>query len=319
MGALSILLYLLATAFGSTIQATKIRDLHAVQPSDITYLFYSRADLVGTRVEFKAARTIESKTHFDANLETFFLVHGWIDFCKIGSLAVKVKEALLNYHDVNVVAVCWEKWSNTEYVTAVNSIGQVGGFIGDFMLDMVSDGKYSLSKITIAGHSLGAHVAGAAGARTNGSLAYIIGLDPAGIGFSKSDPTGRLDSTDAGYVEAIHTNAGLGGITYNVGHSDFWPNGGTVQAGCFLLDAACSHKRAIDLYAESVGKENNFVSTKCDNYDHYINGNCRNESTALMGGFNLETRARGDYYLTTNSHPPYAIHVDGSSKRFRSH
>ena len=35
----------------------------------------------------------------------------------------------------------------------------------------------------------------------------IIGLDPAGPYFRNTDPTVRLDSTDAEFVDAIHTDA----------------------------------------------------------------------------------------------------------------
>lgn len=59
----------------------------------------------------------------------------------------------------------------------------------------------------------------------------IIGLDPAGPLFSVRNPEGRLDASDATYVEVIHTNgptlliAGAG-IGAPIGDADFWPNGG---------------------------------------------------------------------------------------------
>ena len=42
----------------------------------------------------------------------------------------------------------------------------------------------------------------------------------------------RLDESDALYVDVIHSNAGVLGTTIASGHTDFWPNGGTLQPGC---------------------------------------------------------------------------------------
>lgn len=60
----------------------------------------------------------------------------------------------------------------------------------------------------------------------------FIGLDPAGPGFSQGNKAGRLDPSDARYVEAVHTCPGLLGANFNVGHSDFFANNGKNQPGC---------------------------------------------------------------------------------------
>lgn len=121
---------------------------------------------------------------------------------------------------------------------------------------------------------------------------YIIsGLDPAGPGFYQSAPKNRLDSSDAKYVQAIHTNAGTLGCTFSVGDSDYWPNGGKTQAGCALIDAAgiCSHNRAYKFYAESLG-DNNFLSSQCDSYTRYRSGLCKSAATSHMGGLHPDKK-----------------------------
>lgn len=45
--------------------------------------------------------------------------------------------------------------------------------------------NYSLSDVTLVGHSLGAHISGYAGKYTNGTLGIIVGLDPAAPLFFK--------------------------------------------------------------------------------------------------------------------------------------
>ena len=49
-----------------------------------------------------------------------------------------------------------------------------------------------------------------------------LGLDPASYLFDLSTPDGRLDATDADFVDIIHTD-----IAYinAMGHADFYPNG----------------------------------------------------------------------------------------------
>ncbi len=83
-----------------------------------------------------------------------------------------------------------------------------------------------------------------------------IGLDPAGPYFENTDPKVRLDSTDALFVDVIHTDGsnnlllGFGinnftikktfinnheiylGSLQQMGHVDFYPNGGYNQPKC---------------------------------------------------------------------------------------
>lgn len=90
------------------------------------------------------------------------------------------------------------------------------------------------------GHSLGAHVAGYAGKFLEGKLGRITAMDPAEPFFQQLPKSVRLDASDAKFVEAIHTDAkkyvpygGLG-FSENVGHLNFWPNGGEQMPGCEL-------------------------------------------------------------------------------------
>lgn len=68
-------------------------------------------------------------------------------------------------------------------------------------------------------------------------MSRISGLDPAGPLFAGRNIAVRLDKSDAGFVDVIHTNTevalGLGlGISEECGHIDFYPNGGQSQPGC---------------------------------------------------------------------------------------
>lgn len=120
---------------------------------------------------------------------------------------------------------------------------------------LVENNQLMLRKTHLVGFSLGAHVAGFAGAelgnlsritgkpklpkirRRKSSPSFIQGLDPAGPLFESQDPRARLDQTDAEFVDVIHSNGEnliLGGLgSYQpMGHVDFYPNGGRMQKGC---------------------------------------------------------------------------------------
>lgn len=68
----------------------------------------------------------------------------------------------------------------------------------------------------------------------------LLGLDPAGPLFETQVPDARLDSSDAKFVDVIHSNGEnlfLGGLGswQPMGHVDFYPNGGRMQKGCSNL------------------------------------------------------------------------------------
>lgn len=62
----------------------------------------------------------------------------------------------------------------------------------------------------------------------------LIGLDPAGPGFNESPLDGRLDKSDAAFVDVIHTDTDAWGtgLLRPVGHVDIYPNGGHSQPDC---------------------------------------------------------------------------------------
>lgn len=80
--------------------------------------------------------------------------------------------------------------------------------------------------MTAIGHSLGAHVVGAAGKRTAQQMYSVVGLDPAGPLFSLDAPANRLHHTDAYYTESIVTDAGRLGFEHPICHGNFYPNFG---------------------------------------------------------------------------------------------
>lgn len=58
-------------------------------------------------------------------------------------------------------------------------------------------------------------------------------MDPAFPLYMFGGDTGRLSYNDAKFVDVIHTDGGVFGYPWALGHADFFPNGGTpLQPGC---------------------------------------------------------------------------------------
>lgn len=133
--------------------------------------------------------------------------------------------ALLRVDDFNVINV---DWSNIAFVFNVR---ECGAYVAQMYDYLVSEG-FNLKDIHCTGHSLGAHVCGFSGKGvTSGTIARITGLDPSEAEFDVTNPEGRLNSTDADYVDVIHTSAGTGYIDA-IGQVDYFPNSGDDQPGC---------------------------------------------------------------------------------------
>ena len=163
----------------------------------------------------------------------------------------------------------------------------------------------------VYGYSLGAHVAGFTGKQTTkGKVKVIIGLDAVHPLFRIKNPENRLSSTDAEYVEAIHTNGQGLGFYHPIAVSDFYPNGGRAQPGCGFNPLSCSHSRAATFFAESVamGERSNYHTVKCETFADVKNRTCSLDSEGIrMGHKDNIKSAKGIYFLETKAEAPYAV------------
>ncbi|KAF7267013.1 hypothetical protein GWI33_019719 [Rhynchophorus ferrugineus] len=272
---------------------------------DVSFYFFNRNNLNGVEIKESQLNNIIALTGFSVNKQTLVVIHGWKNSVE-SPVNDQIKTAALRNNDINVIVVDWSKIASKIYVTAQGSVLKVGNYVGDFLLKLDNVLNHSLSRVTIVGHSLGAHISGNAGARTGGLIDTIIGLDPAGPLFTEKNINNRLDPTDGRYVHVIHTNDRVLGFGIKMGHLDYYPNGGSSQPGCGLdVAGSCAHSRAYIYYAESLSS-NRFLSRLCSSYSDYTNGRCASNTASYMGSFPITQSAQGDYYLTTNSASPYA-------------
>ncbi|KAK6636490.1 hypothetical protein RUM43_010151 [Polyplax serrata] len=216
----------------------------------------------------------------------------------------------------NIIACDWGPISHdVVYSRAAHSTNLVGVILGMFIDNLVKVRGSNYSDFHLIGHSLGAHVASAAGKFVKQKVGRITCLDPAAPCFVNDEncnmlsPLTEIKLDDALFVDAIHTCVGSAGIREAIAHADFFPNGGSPsQPGCpsvRVLQEACSHCRSYEYFAESVDSTM-FVARKCDSYKHYTQGKCDDNESVIMGE-HIDTNVTGVFYLKTHSKSPFAM------------
>jgi hypothetical protein len=254
-------------------------------------------------------------SHFDSNAPVKIISHGFGSGSFLGGSSGTIKNAytsILPSGNINIVMIEWSKLSaDPWYDKAAANTRMVGAKTARFIEFLVDYRFTTLSKIHIIGHSLGAHVAGFAGAGLLvGRLPRITASDPALPLFGDISDEGRIDKSDALFVDVIHTSGGFlweGGLAFIEprGHVDFYPNGGRKQPGCTGLPeivGACSHARSYEYFSESVVNNNAFTGCKCSSFETFNDCNCA--QTVKMGD-KTPTSASGYYHVETNSVEPY--------------
>ncbi|XP_068584190.1 inactive pancreatic lipase-related protein 1-like [Cebidichthys violaceus] len=255
--------------------------------------------------EIKADKSMQV-SNYSGRRKTRFIIPGYLktgdedwpqDMCKV----------MMKWDNVNCIVVEWKKGVKTQYAQAANNARLVAAQVASMITFLMGNYNQKADKFHIIGHSLGAHAAGDVGSRITG-LARITGLDPAEPYFQDTIDSVHLDTSDAAFVDVIHTDGlpfdsklGLG-MSQPLGHIDFYPNGGELMPGCSAnrgrptdLDAIwegtktfddCNHVRAYEYYSESTVKSQGFLGFPCSNKDSFAAGKCfpcEDNTCPLMG------------------------------------
>lgn len=202
--------------------------------TDTAFLLFTRNNRNAAQRLTRDANAIRA-SNFNVNWPVRLLIHGFNSGPSSG-VNTATTTSYLNRGDFNVIVVDWSIGAATiNYVTARNRVPQVGTVIASFLDFLVQNGFTNLNRVFIAGHSLGAHIAGITGKRvTSGRIQAIFGLDPAGPLFSIGAPNDRFAPGDAVYTEGIVTNGGNLGFDQPIATANFYPNWGTSQPGVSL-------------------------------------------------------------------------------------
>ncbi|XP_029375048.1 lipase member H [Echeneis naucrates] len=255
--------------FGHAFIGTSIR---------VKLLLYTRGN--GTCATLLSHTNLSAQPLLNLSRPTTFVIHG---YRPTGSSPVWVNnltELLLHREDLNVIVVDWNYGAaNVNYLKAVENTQKAAANLTAFIKIMQEHGA-SLTSIHLIGVSLGAHMSGFVGANLNGSIGRITGLDPAGPQFTGTRPEDRLDSTDAQFVDVLHTDMDSLGFREPLGHIDFYANGGADQPGCpsTIFSGTsyfkCDHQRSVFLYLESMRQTCPIRAFPCSSYSDFLDGKC---------------------------------------------
>ncbi|XP_029642949.1 inactive pancreatic lipase-related protein 1-like [Octopus sinensis] len=277
-----------------------------------------------------------AESNFNGKRPTKFIIHGFQSSGGFPWVKELVKELLI-HDDYNVIVVDWTNGASVTYGRAASNTRVVGAQIAVLVKFLNEKAANDPKKTHIIGHSLGAHTAGYAGERI-ANLSRISGLDPAAPYFESTDPKVHLDSTDADFVDVIHTDTGdiidfSLGMNAPVGDVDFYPNGGHFQPGCTqskipgsiiggilnIINKAndnvanifsCSHKRSQYFYIESINSRCPLISYPCNTVEDLHSGKCFYSlgHIGLMGFHADKSLGRGKQMLETFASVPYCAY-----------
>lgn len=264
---------------------------------------------------------------FNIRRRTIFLIHGWRDNPR--NWALRMKGALLQREDCNVVVVDWSIGAKKGYFQSAGNTRLVGAQIAELIRFLIisASGSSDLAKrFYVIGLSLGGQTAGYAGNylkdKARMTLGRITGLDPAGPLFTNvHDPRFRLDPGDAGYVDVIHTDMPRRGSVFGLGmrriagHTDFFVNGGIRQPGCaqhlkeldIMRTVICDHVRSVDYYYASLQNRCSWKAYPCQTFTDCEKGKytkCIGECPSMGYGAD-QTKKTGRFYLRTTSKAPF--------------
>ncbi|XP_063704253.1 vitellogenin-3-like [Culicoides brevitarsis] len=287
------------------IAANATKPFRTPNASELNYVLLTGDE----NVTIPLTNSIELWRHpsFNPKKNTVVLITGWTtDINETNTAVDLLSEAYLARGDTNFVFIDTARYVDTLYAWSAFNTQELGEAIGEGLAqlsDFLPD-----EKIHVIGHSLGAHISGAAGQsyqnRAGKLLPRITGLDPANPCFKEGETLQGLMRGDAEFVDIIHTNCGVLGKRDPIGDSDFYPNGVVpLQPGC--LSITCSHARAYELFAETVhpGKEQSLLAKKCNSISSLDNGICKGK--AIPVGFACPHNTKGNYFFKTNSEKPY--------------
>jgi pancreatic triacylglycerol lipase len=277
--------------------------------ADMFFLLYTRSNpTTEQRININDPASVAA-SNFNPAHPTRFIIHGWQGSAQ-SDANLWMRAAYLARGDFNCISIDWGVGAGSiNYITARNNVDPAGELAAEFMEFMLTQGA-DYNRMVVVGHSLGSHVGGFMGRHSGGRINTIIATDPAGVLFSLDNPDGRLDETDAQYVESIITNGGTLGMMDPISDATFYPNGGSSQPGCGIdITGACAHARSNLFLEESIRSVTSpFLATRCANFAEITSGSCTNTGSARMGGepSNHGRGVSGVYALTTNAAAPFA-------------
>jgi hypothetical protein len=195
----------------------------------------------------------ESCDDLDPSKPIVFVVHGFISSANMSSTQEMAPRLVQKGR--TVFALDWSQGAckegmplvkYLEYPSAVKNTREVGHLMASYIVSLIKKCGVPMEKITLIGHSLGAHVSGFAAKTIQmglGTLPLILAADPADPLFGSKKCHERICESDAKRLVVLHTSTL--GISRPIGHLDLQFNGGMTQPECDM-NIACAHTKSMD-------------------------------------------------------------------------
>ncbi|XP_037294640.1 phospholipase A1 [Manduca sexta] len=259
----------------------------------------------------------ELAANSDFSKKIFMYMPGYIDHISFPvSPLMGIQYKKLGY---NVWILEYSAFSLWFYPVAVRLLRPVGLRVAEMLANLTKYGmdpkKFHLAGISHGGQGI-SFIAKSYRQITGRNLSHLIGLDPSGPCFRNLGPEHRLDSSDADFVEVIHSNIDGYGMPGRMGHIDFYINGGEYQPAdipTIPCDGFCSHVKTFFYWVAAVNNPKCFIAMKCDSIQDARDRKCYNREpmvTNYLGEYVNKSR-QGIFYVPIHYEYPYCMGKKG--------
>uniref|UniRef100_A0A8D8RAR8 Pancreatic lipase-related protein 2 n=1 Tax=Cacopsylla melanoneura TaxID=428564 RepID=A0A8D8RAR8_9HEMI len=276
---------------------------------DVTLWYYSNnlANSGGIQVTMNSIRYIP----IVPNAPWKIIFHGFRN-SKDGVPNIELRKAYFSRGVYNIISADVSKPidngpGNLCYPSAARNVLPIGLCFAQ-QLDMLIRSGFlpGPDRLHFVGHSLGAHIAGNTASALRGLIGTpvyrVTGLDPAGpLLWKRRTPDFKiLDSQDAAFVDAHHTNGGVffaKGQMSRLGTVDVYYNGGRKQPKC-KHKSGCSHHKTVLYYAESI----NPLPPLFNKFYGFLD----TVNNFVLVGEDMQLNFVGVIHINTNAKSPFA-------------
>ncbi|KAM3955494.1 pancreatic lipase-related protein 2 [Aphomia sociella] len=270
------------------------------------------------------AKNIANDPRIDFKRKTLLVLLGYLDSSNfpISSMFANEYEGL----GYNIIIVDNQRFATVHYYLASRLMRPVGKLVAEILVKLTHLGL-DPSKLELLGFSLGgqtvSYVAKNYKQMTGRNISKITALEPSGPCFRHLGPDDRLAASDADFVEAIHTNIDGYGMATQMGHVDFYINGGEYQPSdlsMFPCVSTCSHFRVLPIWISAMKNPKSFIAIKCDSIQQARDSDCYNRvqlETNYLGP-KVNKSSQGIFYLSTSKSFPFYLGLDGLKAEYAS-
>ncbi|XP_067639517.1 vitellogenin-3-like [Eurosta solidaginis] len=289
-----------------TIRPRITPDLHEMQ-------FQLRTPCKKYNYSLLNADAMWKSSEFDPKKKVVILATGWRTTVNESDTTDVFAKAYNCRGDVNFVAVDAANFVDTLYTWSALNTDEIGRNIAIGLVELTK--IVPVENIHLIGHSLGAHIMGAAGRnffyQTGKLIPRITALDPAKPCFNEGQSLAGLMRGDAEFIDVIHSDPGALGKREPTGDIDFYPGGlGPLPKGCY--DIGCAHARSWQYYAETVypGNEMSYLGVRCSSLTQAEEGKCPGPKVPM--GYAVPKDLKGNYFLDVNGEEPFGKQSDAA-------